>query len=272
MSFVKHAVCRLDGGVEKHREQLVDKVRSDEHAEIVDSVERSIDVPRSCGKDEILHYGVENLDHVKSALFAFVCGVVRRHCVGVCAQRDAESVEQVEHIHLHLRSADAFKVNEHDAVHKIDVHFDFTVRAVLVGEIEAYSRFETFENGLDVKVEIGKVDARKIAHSDCVKVEFCIDVEFEAVVNHVGKHEAESKTFEQIAHAESVLLHREGNFFVGGVYADLREHRPHNALKLFHIEKDFDQIVEGETVAHVVPFVVLDESVVVCVLGVSVLG
>ena len=86
---------------------------------------------------------------------------------------------------MDARTVKTFKVNVHDAVHEIDVDLDFAVCAVFIGEVNADFCFETFENGLDVKVEIFEIDVGQIAQTDCVKVEFCTDIELEAVVDHV---------------------------------------------------------------------------------------
>ena len=123
---------------------------------------------------------------MRSAAFVAVARLIAcGHCVVVCGDCNAEFLDQVKQIYLDARTVKTFKVNVHDAVHEIDVDLDFAVCAVFIGEVNADFCFETFENGLDVKVEIFEINFGQIAQTDCVKVEFCTDIELEAVVDHV---------------------------------------------------------------------------------------
>ena len=198
--------------------------------------------------------------------------IVGGHCVVVGGDCNAEFLDQVKQIDLDARTVKTFKVNVHNAVHEIDVDLDFAVCAVFIGEVNADFCFETFENGLDVKVEIFEIDVGQIAQTDCVKVEFCTDVELEAVVDHVGQHKAEPETSEQITDAERIVDLAKADVAAFRADANLREHGGKDALQLIHIEQHFEQLVEREAVTDVVSVCVLHETIVVCVLGVSVLG
>ncbi len=201
-----------------------------------------------------------------------VLRICRRACAAVRTARTechAEFFKQVDKTDLHARTADTFHIDKHYAVFEIDA--EFGVRAgMFVIEVDSDVCFQSVEDGFYVEIEVLQIDLRQVFHTYLLKVESCLDVEFEAVVHLVGKHEVESETFEQIADAELVVLHVKADFFVVGIDADLRKHRCENALQTVHIEDKVEQFVECETFADVSAVGILHEPLLVAAVRISI--